>query len=83
MTSIFLHGGWAHLLGNMLFLCVFGNNVEDRFGRLRFLLFYLAGGSATYGFALADPTASSRWSGRPARSPGCSARTCSCSRGPR
>ena len=44
ITSQFLHGGWLHLLGNMLFLWIFGNNIEDRFGRLRFLLFYLAGG---------------------------------------
>lgn len=41
LTSMFLHGGWGHLLGNMLFLWVFGNNVEDSMGRLRFLLFYL------------------------------------------
>jgi len=40
VTAMFLHGGWAHLLGNMLFLFVFGNNVEDRLGRLRFLAFY-------------------------------------------
>ena len=46
ITSQFLHGGWLHLLGNMLFLWIFGNNIEDRFGRLRFLLFYLAGGIA-------------------------------------
>jgi membrane associated rhomboid family serine protease len=52
LTSIFVHGGWLHLLGNMLFLYVFGNNVEDRFGRLHFLLFYLAVGViATYAFA--------------------------------
>ena len=44
VTSQFLHGGWLHLLGNLLFLWIFGNNIEDRFGRLRFLLFYLAGG---------------------------------------
>jgi rhomboid family protein len=53
LTAMFLHGGWAHLLGNMLFLLVFGNNVEDRLGRVRFLLFYLACGyAATYGFSL-------------------------------
>ncbi len=53
LTAMFVHGGWLHLLGNMLFLYVFGNNVEDRLGRLRFLLFYLACGyAATYGFAL-------------------------------
>jgi len=54
-TSMFLHGGWLHLLGNMLFLCIFGNNVEDRLGRIRFLLFYLVCGYASaYGFALAN-----------------------------
>jgi membrane associated rhomboid family serine protease len=46
ITSMFLHGGWAHLLFNMLFLWIFGNNVEDRLGRLRFILFYLLGGFA-------------------------------------
>jgi membrane associated rhomboid family serine protease len=44
LTSQFLHGGWLHLLGNMLYLWIFGNNVEDRLGRAAFLLFYLAGG---------------------------------------
>ncbi|MEA2610167.1 MAG: hypothetical protein QOJ75_2410 [Chloroflexota bacterium] len=44
VTSQFLHGGWLHLLGNMLYLWIFGNNVEDRLGRGGFLLFYLAGG---------------------------------------
>ena len=44
ITSQFLHGGWIHLGGNMLYLWIFGNNVEDRFGRLWYLLFYLAGG---------------------------------------
>ena len=53
---MFLHGSWLHLLGNMLFLFVFGNNVEDRFGRIRYLLFYLACGyAAAYGFALTQP----------------------------
>ncbi|MDP9101655.1 MAG: rhomboid family intramembrane serine protease [Actinomycetota bacterium] len=57
LTAMFLHGGWLHLLGNMLFLYVFGNNVEDRLGRLRFLVFYLfCGYAATYGFALFQPT---------------------------
>jgi len=55
LYSMFLHGGWLHLLGNMLFLWVFGNNVEDRFGRLRYLIFYLlCGYVAAYGFALAS-----------------------------
>ena len=46
LTSMFMHGSWAHLLGNMLFLWIFGNNVEDALGRVRYLLFYLAGGFA-------------------------------------
>jgi membrane associated rhomboid family serine protease len=46
LTSMFLHGGWLHLIGNMLFLWIFGNNVEDRLGRIRFLAFYLIGGIA-------------------------------------
>jgi membrane associated rhomboid family serine protease len=45
-TSMFLHGGWEHLLGNMLFLWIFGNNVEDAMGRVRYLLFYLLAGLA-------------------------------------
>jgi membrane associated rhomboid family serine protease len=45
-TSMFMHGGWEHLLGNMLFLHIFGNNVEDVLGHVRYLLFYLAGGLA-------------------------------------
>jgi len=40
-TSIFLHGGWLHLIGNMWFLWIFGDNIEDRFGHLRYLLFYM------------------------------------------
>ncbi|MET9254926.1 rhomboid family intramembrane serine protease [Streptomyces sp. NPDC003717] len=56
LTAMFLHGGWLHLLGNMLFLWIFGNNVEDRMGHLPFLLFYgVCGYAATYGFALLDP----------------------------
>jgi membrane associated rhomboid family serine protease len=43
-TSMFLHGSWAHILGNMVFLAVFGKNVEDAFGRLGYLAFYIAGG---------------------------------------
>jgi membrane associated rhomboid family serine protease len=56
LTAMFVHGSWMHLLGNMLFLWIFGNNVEDRLGRLRFLLFYLVCGfAAGYGFAVAQP----------------------------
>jgi membrane associated rhomboid family serine protease len=43
-ASMFLHGGWLHLLGNMLFLFVFGRSIEDRFGHLKFLFIYLLGG---------------------------------------
>jgi membrane associated rhomboid family serine protease len=45
VTSQFLHGGWLHILGNLLYLWIFGNNVEDRLGRLPFLVFYLTGGA--------------------------------------
>jgi membrane associated rhomboid family serine protease len=44
ITSMFLHGSWDHILGNMLFLAVFGKNVEDAFGHVRYLVFYFAGG---------------------------------------
>ncbi len=57
LYAMFLHGSWLHLLGNMLFLWVFGNNVEDRLGRVRYLVFYLlCGYTAAYGFAFADPS---------------------------
>ncbi len=44
VTSMFMHGGWMHLLGNMLFLWIFGDNVEDRMGHYRYVLFYMATG---------------------------------------
>lgn len=59
ISSQFLHGGWIHLIGNMLFLWVFGNNVEDYLGRLRFLPFYLTVGVAA-GFAQALTAPSSQ-----------------------
>jgi membrane associated rhomboid family serine protease len=46
LTSMFLHGGWGHLGGNMLFLWIFGDNIEHRVGHLRFIVFYLACGVA-------------------------------------
>jgi membrane associated rhomboid family serine protease len=49
VTSMFLHGGWIHLLGNLMFFWVFGNNVEDSMGRGRFALFYLLCGLAAAG----------------------------------
>jgi membrane associated rhomboid family serine protease len=53
LTSVFLHAGWLHIIGNMLFLWVFGDNVEDRLGHVGYLLFYAASGvaaSLTQGF---------------------------------
>jgi membrane associated rhomboid family serine protease len=59
VTATFLHAGWAHLLGNMLFLWVFGDNVEDAFGHLRYLLFYLTCGVlAGLGQVMLAPTSS-------------------------
>ena len=46
ITAMFLHGSWDHILGNMLFLAIFGKNVEDAFGSLRYLVLYFAGGFA-------------------------------------
>jgi membrane associated rhomboid family serine protease len=46
LTSMFLHGGWLHFAGNMLYLWIFGDNVEDRFGHGRYLIFYLGSGAA-------------------------------------
>jgi membrane associated rhomboid family serine protease len=55
LTAMFVHSSWSHLLGNMLFLAVFGNNVEDRMGRIWYVVFYFACGyAAGYGFAALD-----------------------------
>lgn len=57
LTAMFLHGGFLHLAGNMLYLWIFGNNIEDRLGILRFIIFYLlCGVIATYAHALSDPS---------------------------
>ncbi|MEK7230382.1 MAG: rhomboid family intramembrane serine protease, partial [Candidatus Binatota bacterium] len=45
-TSMFLHGGWMHIIGNMLYLWIFGNNIEDSMGHFRFVIFYLVTGLA-------------------------------------
>lgn len=56
LTSLFLHGGWFHVLGNLLYLRVFGDNVEDRFGHVPYLAFFLLGGFAgVFGHYLSDP----------------------------
>lgn len=55
-SSMFLHGGWLHLAGNMLYLWIFADNIEDRMGPVRFLLFYLAcGAGAVFAQALPAP----------------------------
>jgi membrane associated rhomboid family serine protease len=57
-TSMFMHGGLLHIVGNMLFLWIFGNNVEDSMGRGRFILFYVLGGlAALFGQIIVDPSA--------------------------
>lgn len=57
ITSFFLHGGWFHLLFNMLYLWIFGDNIEDRLGHFRFLLFYLLAGIAgNLGHVLINPS---------------------------
>jgi membrane associated rhomboid family serine protease len=65
VTSMFMHASWLHILGNMLFLWIFGNNVEDVMGRLRFLVFYLAGGLVA---ALAQAYVTLHWAGAAAAS---------------
>jgi membrane associated rhomboid family serine protease len=56
-SSMFLHGGWLHVAGNMLYLWIFGNNVEDALGHARYLFFYLLSGvAAVYAHALVDPS---------------------------
>lgn len=58
-SSMFLHGGWAHLLGNMLYLWIFGDNVEDRLGHGRYFIFYLLAGIVATGTQVAINPASS------------------------
>ncbi len=59
ITCMFLHGGWMHLIGNMMFLWVFGDNIEATIGNAAFLFFYLAGGiAASAAHILIDPTSS-------------------------
>ena len=57
LTSMFLHGGWMHLLGNMLYLWIFGDNMEESMGHARFAAFYLiCGAAAAFAQVLPDPT---------------------------
>src|SRR5579871_2238349 len=56
-TSMFLHGGWSHIIGNMLYLWIFGDNVEDELGHGRFIVFYLLCGiTAALGQIVMEPT---------------------------
>lgn len=56
VTSMFIHGGWLHIIGNMLYLWVFGDNVEDALGKLGYLFFYLASGlGGAFAHILSDP----------------------------
>ncbi len=58
-TAMFMHGGWMHLLGNMLYLWIFGDNVEDRLGQAKFLIFYLVCGiAATFAQVAFNPNSS-------------------------
>ncbi len=55
-TSMFMHGGILHIAGNMLYLWIFGNNIEDKFGHYKFIIFYLLGGVvAAYAHAISSP----------------------------
>ena len=60
LASMFMHGSWAHILGNMLFLWIFGNNVEDALGKVRYVVFYLAAG---YAATFAQTFVTLNWSG--------------------
>jgi membrane associated rhomboid family serine protease len=56
LTAMFLHGGWMHLIGNMLYLWIFGNNIEDSMGHVRFVIFYvLCGAAAALAQSALDP----------------------------
>jgi membrane associated rhomboid family serine protease len=56
LTSMFLHGGWMHIIGNMLYLWIFGDNIEDQLGHVGFLVFYLAAGAlAAVGQVVINP----------------------------
>ena len=79
LTSMFMHGGWMHIIGNMWFLWIFGDNVEDAMGHVKYLVFYLLCGRRGGGGTGPDvPSSRCRWWAPRARSPACSAPT-SCS----
>jgi membrane associated rhomboid family serine protease len=69
VTSMFLHGGWMHVIGNMWYLWIFGDNVEDRVGHGRFMVFYLSWIAAALGQVVVDPNRRCRRSARASRLP--------------
>jgi membrane associated rhomboid family serine protease len=77
LTSMFMHGGWLHLIGNMLFLWVFADNVEDSMGHGRFVLFYVVWWQPSPKH-FRTPHRRFQWSVPAVQSPACSARTCCC-----
>ena len=80
-SSMFMHGSWLHLGGNMLFLWIFGDNVEDQFGHAKFVIFYLLAGIAATFANISSPRNRTFPMSEPrAPSPGCSAPISSCSR---
>ena len=82
-TSMFLHEGWMHLLGNMLYLWIFGDNVEDQLGHFGYLLFYLASGAAAaLGQVMVSANSSIPMIAPAARLPGSWAPISSCTRTP-
>ena len=65
VTAMFLHGGWMHIGGNMLYLWIFGDNVEDLMGPVHFVIFYvLCGIAAALAQYMIDLASTTRWSGR-------------------
>src|SRR5215216_1600583 len=57
LTAMFMHGGWMHIIGNMLYLWIFGDNVEDNFGHVKFLIFYIICGlAASFAQIMLDPS---------------------------
>jgi len=83
-SYMFLHGGWEHILGNMIYLWVFGDDIEDALGHVRFSVFYVLPASGP-GSSLPGSTASRRrrWSAPPVPSRGFWRRTCCCDRAPK
>jgi membrane associated rhomboid family serine protease len=79
LTSMFLHGGWMHIIGNMVYLWVFGDDIEEALGHWRFLVFYLASGVlAALAYTAFNPSNPEPMVGASGGSPACSPPTCCC-----